>query len=381
MAPWPFRPTAAPAADPTLPRLSVRAMREDRGRFAALRDARVLMYWPHGLGDWATFSTIAPLLEPSNAYAIVRFGDDYVSFMEGHPTVAPLTSGVRAPGDGAERGARHLGLTLAACRGDVVDVALPPPLDAAVRSFEPQVLLWSDYAETEGRVAYPYHTKARNLARALVAPDRLARFDLGQPLRSSADFSVPPATQRALDARLAGFAAPGSRIAILSRTGFTAARKTWGDGSEAAAFVAALQRTDARWRFISMDDEVLGAGVAGFRALFGDLDQPFARAFKALLTRADLFVGVPAGPLHVTLARGGVPTVGLWLAHHPDWYDEPNRDAIHLVGNVVRARNFHRRPATTTKPPALQHRLVYLATETIGASDVASAAEALLRNS
>ena len=41
----------------------VRAMREDRGRFAALRDARVLIYWPHGLGDWVHFGAIAPLLE------------------------------------------------------------------------------------------------------------------------------------------------------------------------------------------------------------------------------------------------------------------------------------------------------------------------------
>ena len=28
------------------------AMREDRTRFAALRDRRVLVYWPHGFGDW-----------------------------------------------------------------------------------------------------------------------------------------------------------------------------------------------------------------------------------------------------------------------------------------------------------------------------------------
>ena len=31
------------------------AVREDRGRFAALRDARVLIYWPHGFGDWVHF--------------------------------------------------------------------------------------------------------------------------------------------------------------------------------------------------------------------------------------------------------------------------------------------------------------------------------------
>ena len=41
------------------------AVREDRGRFAALRRKRVLIYWPHGFGDWVTFGAVAPLLEPT----------------------------------------------------------------------------------------------------------------------------------------------------------------------------------------------------------------------------------------------------------------------------------------------------------------------------
>ena len=46
-----------------LTRLVVPAIREDRGRFAALRNARVLIYWPHGLGDWVHFGGVAPLLD------------------------------------------------------------------------------------------------------------------------------------------------------------------------------------------------------------------------------------------------------------------------------------------------------------------------------
>ncbi|HEY6450657.1 MAG TPA: hypothetical protein VIX60_08265, partial [Candidatus Cybelea sp.] len=149
------------------------------------------------------------------------------------------------------------------------------------------------------------------------------------------------------------------------------------DGSEARAFVAAMRRESPGWRFISMDDEDLGEGAAGFRALFGDLDEPFARAYKALAKRTDLFVGIPAGPLHLTMARGGIPTIGIWVAHHPDWYDEPNPDAIHLVGRYVRDRAFERRPATTTKPLALQHRLIYLDKEVIGAGAVVELARGL----
>ena len=356
-------------------RLTLQAVREDRGRFAALRDRRVLIYWPHGLGDWVTFGVVAPLLEPSNTYAIARFGDDYVAVAEGCAGVEPLSSGVRAPGNGSALGAPHLGLRLAQCNGGNVELEIPAPLDAAVLRFAPETLLWTDYPETEGRTPYPFHTKARNLVRLIVARERLAGFDLSKPLANAIDFEAPPAVQREIDERLARFAQPAMRLGVISRSGMTAARKNWGDGCEARAFVAAMRRQSPAWRFISMEDEDLGEGVAGFRQLFGEVDEPFARVYKALAKRIDLFVGIPAGPLHLTLARGGIPTVGIWIAHHPDWYDEPNPDALHLVGRYVRDRRFDRRPATTTKPPSLQHRLHYLDTRAIDAQSVIEAAQ------
>ena len=206
--------------------------------------------------------------------------------------------------------------------------------------------------------------------------ERLASFDLAAPLKNVIDFTPAPDASRLVDERLAEFAPPGSRLGVISRSGVTAARKNWGDGREARAFVATMRR-DGGWRFVSMDDEDLGEGVAGFRALFGDLDQPFSQTMRALASRSGLFVGIPAGPLHLAMARGGIPTVGLWLAHHPDWYDEPNSSAIHLVGRHVRDCGFEKRPATTTKPPSLQHRLVYLDTIEIGAGAVVEVARTL----
>ncbi|MBV8344025.1 MAG: hypothetical protein JO190_03400 [Candidatus Eremiobacteraeota bacterium] len=357
--------------------LRVRAVREDRGRFAALHDSRVLIYWPHGLGDWVHFGAVLPLLEPSNAYAITRFGDDYVSLMEGNPRVRALLSGTRAPGDGSECGARHLGLNRKHCDGRLVTLELPAPLDERVRQFDPGVVLWTDYPETEGRTPYPFHTKARNLARLLVRPERLATFDLSGPLRNALEFGAPAATRRLVDERLAELAPPGTLLCVISRTGVTASRKNWGDGSEAREFVAAMRAGSPRWRFISMDEERLGEGVSGFRELFAGVAEPFARLYEALAARAHLFVGIPAGPLHVTMARGGVPSVGIWLAHHPDWYDEPNPDAIHIVGSYVRERGFDRRPATTTKPPSLAHRLRYVDSRTIDARVVVETAREL----
>lgn len=353
-------------------------MREDRGRFAALSGRRVLIYWPHGLGDWVHFGTIAAFLEPSNAYAITRFGDDYVSVMEEHPQIRAIRSGVRAPSDGAELGAPHFGLRLRACNGGSVEMQVPSPIERDVNAFAPEILLWTDYPETEGRTAYPFHTKARNLLRLLVPSSRLQSFDLSKPLVNTIDFAAPAATQRLLDERLARLAPPGTRLCVISRAGVTAARKNWGDSTVARQFALHMRNDDDRWRFISMDDEPLGDRAVGFRELFADLDEPFARLYKALAARTHLFVGIPAGPLHLTMARGGIPTVGLWLAHHPDWYDEPNPAAIHLIGRGVRERGFDRRPATFTKPPSLRHRLRYLDAPLIGAQDVLEAVRALI---
>lgn len=355
----------------------MRAMREDRNRFARVQGARVLVYWPHGLGDWVHLGAILPLLDAGNAYALVRFGDDYASVMERNEYATLLWSGVRAPQTGPPSGPEHLGLQLRGLNGGPARLALPPALDGAVRTFAPDTLLWTDYPETEGRTAYPFHTKARNLVRLLVRPERLAAFDLAQPLKNSVDFSVPAATQQRVDDRLAEFAPPGTRLCVISRAGVTAARKNWGDGSEARAFAALLRRDDPHWRVLSMDGETLGDGTADYRALFGSLDEPFARVFKAVATRTALFAGVPAGPLHLVMARGGVPVVGLWLAHHPDWYDEPNPDAVHLVGKHVRDRGFDRRIATTSKPPSLAHRLHYLDTAHVAAATVFETARLL----
>jgi hypothetical protein len=349
-------------------------MREDRDRFAALAGVRALIYWPHGFGDWVHLGTIAPLLEPSNTYAVTRFGDDYVTLMEGNRHLTPLFSGACGIGDGSDRGARHFGLALRGCNGGRATLSLPSVLDEEVMRFAPEVLLWTDYPETEGRTAYPFHTKARNLARLLVQRERLEQFDLSQPLLSTIDFAAPREVQQRVDDRIALVAPPGTQLCIVSRSGASAARKTWGDDVRTRETITSLQRYDARWRVVSMDEDALGDGCAGFRKLFAGIDEPFARLYKALLARAALVIGVPAGPFHAAMSRGGIPIVGLWRAHHPDWYDEPNARAMHLVGKYVRDRGFHRRAATRTKPPSLRHRIAYLDDDEISVESLVAAA-------
>ena len=199
-------------------------------------------------------------------------------------------------------------------------------------------------------------------------------FDLAAPLRNAIDFRAPSATQQRIDERLARFAQPAGRLGVISRSGITAARKNWGDGSEARAFVAAMRRAskrlavhiDGRRRSRRRRCRIPLALRRPRRALCATLQ-------GAYTTRRSVRRH-PRRPVTLHDGRGGIPTVGLWIAHHPDWYDEPNPDAIHLIGRYVRDQAFERRPATTTKPPSLQHRLIYLDAYGIAAGDVAEAA-------
>ncbi len=351
-------------------------MREDRGRFAALRDEHVFVYWPHGLGDWAHLTAILPLLEPSNAYAIGRFGDDYSALLEGNRFVGVLRSGECPLGDGSARGRAHFGLRLRALDGRECELRVPEPFAEHLASFGPTAVLWTDYPETEGRTPFPFHTKARNLAHSLVHSERLAAFDLTKPLPTTLDRAVDDSLRRAVEERLAAFSPPGSRAYVLSISGYTAERKNW-DTASARELARLIERNDPRARAIVMGEPNLGDAsqwpgrriVAGYGELFGDLDAPFARIYLALLEYVAGVIAVPAGPLHVAMARGGVRVVGLWNAHLPEWYDEPNPSAVHLVGSYVRERGFHRRLATKTLP-AGWHSTRFLETRAIPAETV-----------
>lgn len=368
-----------PSIAPNLPRTTLRAFDERNGDFARLGGERVAIYWPHGFGDWVHFGAIAPLLSPENAYAIFRIGDDFSALFTGARPVEALPSGIRAIGDGADLGARHLGLNWKRLRGRRETIALPASLREAFERFAPTALLYTDYPEPEGWLAFPYHTKARALARALVSAERLARFDLAQPLPQSISFAVSPELQRRFDAVLARYVDPGDRVLLVATSGHTEPAKAW-PAADATAFVEMARARDPRIRTIAFGEpdegtsatDRRGATIA-FRSLAAELDAPFADVLRALMARSHAFVGVPAGPLHAVAARGGIPLVGLWFAHYPTWYDEPNALALHLVGARPIARGFHRRPASTTLPPSLEHRIEHLDTERIAPEAVLDA--------
>jgi len=107
---------------------SMRLCTYDCGDLASIPEENVLIYWPHGFGDLVGLGYVLPLLEPSNRYWITRFGDDYISIMDGSEYVTPIFVGgppaVHA-GDGESLRNRNFGLVYNHIDGGNQSVSLP----------------------------------------------------------------------------------------------------------------------------------------------------------------------------------------------------------------------------------------------------------------
>ena len=356
---------------------------DDGRRFGALANRRVLIYWPHGLGDFVHLSFVVPLLEPSNEYYLTRFGDDFVQLYDEGERVRPLLSGARKPGDGSALGARpHFGIDLDHPPDGVTALDVPEPLRSRILERAIDAVLICRYPEMTGRTPYPWHTKARFLASRIVAPERFAAVDLSQPLRSSLAFRAPAVSAARIEARLREWVEPEAHCYVLSAGGHTQVEKIWNE-ADILAFAREVRARDPRARVVAVDERTSDAigrerGLAPTTTdLFGDLDLPFAHVLVTLIRAAHAYVGVASGPLHTAIAMGGRPTVGIWLAHWPEYYDEPTPDAIHLVGPAVYRKGLDRRLGARTKARAgvLSYRIEAFRTRAPSSTDALDALE------
>jgi hypothetical protein len=327
---------------------------DDGRRFGWVTNRRVLIYWPHGLGDFVHLSFVAPLLEPSNTYYVTRFGDDFVHLFDEGERVLPIFSGANALGNGSALGAKpHFGLDLDHPPDGVKHLDVPEPLRARILERGIEVMLVCRYPEMTGRIPYPWHTKARYLAARIIAPKRLATIDFAQPLRSSLAFRAPADATARIEARMRDVLEPGTRLYLVSAGGHTQIDKIWPE-DQVVAFARDVRARDPLACVISIDERTSGEigrerGLAPTTTeLFGDLELPFPHVLVTLIRAAHAYVGVAAGPLHAAIAMGERPTVGIWLSHWPEYYDEPARNTIHLVGPAVYKQKLDRRPGART---------------------------------
>jgi len=372
------RHTAPPPYTMELPVYS-----DDGGAFGGVRNRRVLIYWPHGFGDFVHLSHVVPLLEPSNEYFLTRFGDDFVHLYDEGERVRPLFSGSRALGDGSTFGASpHFGIDLDHPPDGAWRLDVPEPLKSRMLDRGIDAVLVCRYPEMTGRTPYPWQTKARYLASRIVSPQRLAATDFSLPLRSSLAFRAPAGVTERIEARLRDFVDAGARLYLVSSGGHTQVDKIWPE-REVASFARELQRRDPLARIMTIDERTSAAigrerGLAPTSTdLFADLDLPFAHVLVTLIRAAHAYVGVASGPLHAAIAMGGRPTIGIWLAHWPEYYDEPSAETLHLVGPMVYRRKLDRRIGAFTKANAgvLNYRIEAYRRHPPSSTDVLDALE------
>jgi hypothetical protein len=384
----------------------MRLCTHDRGAFSSIRGENVLIYWPHGFGDLVGLGYVLPLLEPANKYWVTRFGDDYLSLMDGSEYVTPaFGAGPRAlyAGDGDSVRNRNLGLIYEQIDGQKQSVSLPLSIYEICRENKITTLLWSSYPETFGNKPYPYHSKARNLARLIVPRSSYPVIESGIPLINCINFDVTPWISRWVEARLRNFGGFGKRkLCLISRNGYTATGKNWGhrwredlppgrnhEAEECREFMRLLLKKDNQWLFLSMEDRVFEGHDTvrserlhcySYAELFGTSNSggiPFGMIMKVLVNLASLSIGVPTGPFHLSMAKRDLPTVGIWLQHSPAWYDEPKECSVHLVGSEV-AGNPRIRPQLLSGNNGLSHRTLLQDTRIITGEQALLAVETLL---
>ena len=382
-----------------------RVLAHDRGDFASLENARVLIYWPHGFGDYVFLASILPLLDRTNRYWITRFGDDYTSLFDGSSYIEPLYLGQNSPlcSDGGLFQNRHFGLDYDAIDGSVRTLHLPLSLYDACVLHEVDTVLWTWFPETHGWSAFPYHTKGRGLLPYLVPQDRLETFALERPLPTAINFQVSSWIMQWVEAVLKNRAGFGERkLCLISRTGYTYIEKNWGhkwredmppgkqrEGEECRDFMRLLLKKDPAWMFLVMED-ALNEGddtvrsdnlnAYSYAQLFGTTPAsiPFGLVLKALANLASLSVGVPTGPHHLCMSKPDLPCIGLWLSHLPNWYDEPKSEARHLISCETRRRDIHTRPGSFVTFGGLDYSARWLDTRVITGQQVMDATEELI---
>ncbi len=385
---------------------SLRVVSHEHGNFKAITNTDILIYWPHGFGDWVFLSYIMPLLEPSNRYWVTRFGDDSVTLFEGSDYARPLYLGSGSPlcGDGSTFGNQHFGLHYEAIDGTEQMLSLPLALAHQCEKLGIGTMLWSCNPEIYGYSSYPFHTKARALLPYLASPSLLSTTILERPLVSAINFKVVSWLTQWVESRLRSFAGFGHRkLCVIARNGYSSHGKNWGhlwrddmpsgkqrEGEECRDFMRLLLRKDPQWAFLVMED-VLFKGddtvcseelhAYSYAEIFGPVGAataPYGQVMKVICNLADLVVGVPVGPYHLAMAKPDLPVVGLWTEHMPSWYDEPKDVSRHLLSRNVQDRGARERPGSFSRTHEIDFSSRWLETRVIPGAQVLESVEDLL---
>jgi hypothetical protein len=210
--------------------------------------------------------------------------------------------------------------------------------------------------------------------------------------------------QQFVENRLINFLGLGIRkLCLISRGGYTTPEKFWGrlwrdevsgctlsEGEECRDFMRLMLAKDPDWIFLSMEDRIFEGDdtlssdeiqCVSYAQVFGSIGGtglPFGLVMKALVNIADLCVGVPSGPYHLSMVKPDLPCIGIWTNQFPSWYDEPKEDSIHVISKNVVEKGYMDRPGSFTEMGGLKYDCRFVDTRRITGEQVMAAAEELL---
>jgi hypothetical protein len=353
--------------------------------FRPLRNAHVLIYWPHGFGDWVFLSLILGQLDQSNRYYVTRFGDDFISLFDGCDIAKPIYCGADETdcADGAKWDNQHFSK-----KND--RVLLPLAAHHACTAAGIDTFLTVPFYETYGAARAPAHSKARLMLQSLTN-----RPPTSPLLQSCLQFEAPPNVKAWVESRLrtwCGFDS-GKKLCVIARHGSSSIGKNWGhrwrkpelpEAQECRDFMLLMRQKDPSWMFVTMeekefegDNTIRGSNCYSYCQVFKNAP-PLGLALKALLGYSSLCVGVPTGPFHLAMAMPSLPVVGVWIEHWPLWYDEPRGGTIHVLSRFLRETGTDKRIGSVKSCGSVDLQLMTLDTQEVPGQAVFDAAQTLL---
>lgn len=317
---------------------------------ATLNGERILVYFPHGLGDWVMFNSIVQFLSKNNEVFLTCFGDDYVSIQEGS-IIKPAYSGINNPHteDGSVFSKLHFNF-----KGEM-------ELTSGLSDFCSKNNASYFYYEAfyEGSLERPFHSKARGLLRSISSlMTENEKQSLKTKLPNLLNPSADPFVTNFVSSRLSSYTnyTYDSKLILISRYGLTSTGKNWGhlfrndkyinEGDEAREFVDLCLKKNSKSFFITMESEgVVGThslvdhskNTFSYHELFGSSKEhrflPFAIVLKSLLSMASLHVGVPTGTMGVASLYENLFCINLWIELFPSRYFEPKENEVNLISS------------------------------------------------
>lgn len=330
-----------------------------------LRDANIVIYFPHGLGDWVMFSCVAPFLNcNNNQLYITRFGDDYVSLQNNSNTLRPLYSGLPNVhcNDGHDYDRHHFHFHI-----PDATLKVTATMAAKLQAINCTHICFDGFPEVGGNYyEFPFHSKPRNVLRKIYhAMSAVEKATLNNPLPSCVNTHANDLLTEFVLTRLRQHTPYNSKtkLILISRYGLTSCGKNWGhlfrseqypnEADECREFISLCRKKNSNTVFVSLEHVgVSGAGslidaqnnVFGFHNLFGNdagcsIFTPFASTLLALMRVADIHVGCPTGSSGVATLFPNLTNVIVWIELFPSWYFEPTANTV----NLISANSLHQR--------------------------------------